>query len=288
MTSSLLFVPANAPDKFAKARAGEAHALILDLEDSVPQAGKAEARQNVVRLLAAAPAGPQQIWVRVNAAASGLLLQDLAAVVAARPFGIVLPKCCGRESLEPVGHYLDALEAAAGIPLGSTKILAIVTETAQSLFRLGDLAGVTPRLWGLAWGGEDLSADVGALSNTAGGAMTEPYRLARSLCLFAAAAAGVRAIDAVCVELRDADRVRGEAEEALRDGFAAKMAVHPAQLAPIHAAFQYPPEKLEWARRVVAAFEQEPSRSALEIDGRMVDAPHLKLARRMLATLRPA
>lgn len=281
MTASLLFVPGIAPDKFRKAQAGGAHALILDLEDSVPAGSKDEARSNVVDMLGA-KTPDQQLWVRVNPASTGLLLKDLAAIVPAQPYGIVLPKCAGRESLVPVGNYLDALEVSAGVPQGQTKILAIATETAASMFRLGDYVGVTPRLWGLTWGGEDLGADIGASSNSEGGLFTEPFRLARSLCLFGAHAAGVRAIDTVTVSVRDQDRLQRESVEAFRDGFTGKMAIHPAQVAPINAAFAYSPEQVDWARRVLAAFASNPGKGALQMDGQMIDEPHAKLARRIL------
>jgi len=280
--ASMLFVPGNAPDKYRKARQSEAGSLILDLEDSVPRGGKDDARRAVVEMLRAPP-GPQALWVRVNALSTGLLLQDLAAVVGMRPFGIVLPKCCGRETLAPVVHYLDAMEAAAGVAAGSTRILAIATETASSVFRLSEYAGLTERLWGLTWGAEDLAADVGAISNQADDGHADPYRLVRSLCLFGAAAAGVRPIDTVCTSLHDVASVRREAAEAFRDGFVGKMAIHPAQLAPINEAFVASAAQLDWARRVVAAFDSQSDKGALNIDGRMVDEPHLKLARRLLA-----
>ena len=187
----------------------------------------------------------QQIWVRVNALSTGLMLKDLAAVVPAQPFGIVIPKCSGSDTLEPVRHYLDALEAANHVPAGQTKILAIVTETARSLFHLGEYDNTSGRLWGMTWGGEDLSADVGSISNREGATYTEPYRLARSLCLFAAAAAGVRAIDSVCVSINDTELVKKESQEAFRDGFTGKMAIHPAQLGAINEAFTYSAQKLD-------------------------------------------
>ena len=277
---SMLFVPASSPDKYLKALACGAGAIILDLEDSVAPAAKQAARQNLAQMLATPHRKP--VWVRVNAMSSGLLLEDLVAAVRARADGIVLPKCCGRETLLPVSHYLDALEASEGVIPGHTRILAIATETAQSLFRTGEYAGITPRLWGLAWGAEDLCADVGSFANSDSRGYTEPYRLARSLCLYAAAAAGVRAIDAVCVSLGDAALVRHEAQEAFRDGFAGKLAIHPSQLAPIAEAFTPSAEHLAWASRVIAAFESNPAQGALNLDGRMIDVPHLRLARRIL------
>ncbi|HYP82601.1 CoA ester lyase [Variovorax sp.] len=281
MNASMLFVPGIARDKFVKACQSEAGALILDLEDSVAGDRKADARAAVVDMLRQG-SGRQTLWVRVNPQASGLLLQDLAAVLPARPFGIMLPKCCGRESLLQVAAYLDALEVAHGIEPGQTRLLPIVTETAASLFRLGELAGATPRLWGMAWGAEDLATDVGSLSNADAQGYTEPFRLARSLCLFAAAAAGVRPVDTVCVALRDEARVLKESQDACRDGFVAKMAIHPAQLAPINEGFTPSPERVEWARRVVAAFQANPGLAAHQLDGKMIDEPHLKLARRIL------
>ncbi len=281
MSPSMLFVPATAPDRYAKAKAGPAGALILDLEDSVPAGSKDIARRNVVDMLAAPPAH-QQVWVRVNPASSGLLLADVAAVVPARPFGILLPKCCGRASLEPVCHYLDALETAAGIAGGQTRILAIATETGASMFRLGEFAGSPPRLWGLTWGGEDLAAELGAVDNREGGRYTEPYRLARSLCLYAAAAAGVRAIDTVSVEIHDVEQVRAESAEAFRDGFVGKMAIHPRQVEPINETFRYSDAQLAWARRVVEVLGGQRGAGAVQLDGQMVDEPHLKTARRML------
>lgn len=280
MNGSMLFVPASSPEKYRKALESQASAIILDLEDSVAPGAKAAARQNLAEMLAAPRVKP--VWVRVNALATGLLLDDLVAAVRSHVHGIVVPKCCGRDTLLPVSHYLDALESAEGIRGGQTKILAIATETAQALFRTGEYGGCTPRLWGLAWGAEDLSADVGSLTNKDDQAYTEPYRLARSLCLYAAAAAGVLAIDAVCVSLGDTTLVRREAQDAFRDGFAAKMAIHPAQLAPINEAFTPSAAQKEWAARVVAAFDANPEMGALSLDGQMIDVPHLRQANRIL------
>jgi citrate lyase subunit beta/citryl-CoA lyase len=281
MIRSLLFVPGDSRHKFDRAAAGGADALILDLEDSVAAARKLAARALVRRMLEDGAPG-KQLWVRVNALDSGAILQDLAAVVPARPHGIVLPKCAGRDSLQQAAHYLDAFEAAAGLPRDSIRILAIATETAQSLFGLNSYAGVTPRLWGLSWGAEDLAADVGSLSNRVAGRYTEPYRLARSLCLFAAAAAGVPAIDTVCVDLQEPEVLAQEAREAARDGFAGKLAIHPRHLEAIHEAFAPGPAQLHWARQVVEAFAANSGAGTLSLDGKMIDMPHLRLARRLL------
>lgn len=284
MTRSMLFVPGDSARKLDKALASEADALVLDLEDAVAPEHKADARAQVVRALEGERHG-KDLWVRVNAIETGLLLTDLAAIVAHRPAGILVPKCSGRKTLEPIACYLDALETAAGVPLGSTRILAIVTETAQSIFELGHYAGVTPRLWGMTWGAEDLAADVGSLGNRdpATGGYSEPFRLVRSLCLLAAAAAGVRPIDSVCVDLHDDAALRQEAEDGRRDGFTAKLAIHPRHLAAIHAAFTPTDAQIDWARRVLAAFAAAPDAGALQLDGKMIDQPHIRLATRLLA-----
>jgi citrate lyase subunit beta / citryl-CoA lyase len=280
MTQSLLFVPGDSPRKFERATSSAADALILDLEDSVAQAQKPAARGAVREMLAAAPSG-KQLWVRVNALETADALADLAAVIPARPYGIVLPKCSGRQTLQQTAHYLDAFEAAAGVAAQSTRILAIGTETAQSLFGLNSYAGVTSRLWGISWGAEDLAADIGSLANRAEGRYTEPFRLARSLCLYAAAAAGVRAIDTVCVELADAQVLDRECQEAYRDGFVGKLAIHPRHLEAINQAFTPSAGQLDWAHRVLDAFAAQPGAGTLNLDGKMIDHPHRRLAQRL-------
>lgn len=281
MSRSFLFVPADSQRKLEHAIASSADALILDLEDSVTASMKSQARSSVAHSIAQLPSH-QQGWVRVNALDTGLLLTDLVAVVPARPFGIVLPKCSGRESLLQVANYLDALEAQSDIRIGSTQILAIVTETAKSMFELGSYAAVTSRLWGVAWGGEDLAADIGALNNRIQGRYTEPYRMARSLSLFAAAAAGVKAIDTVCVDITDDDVLREESKTAYRDGFTGKMAIHPRQNEIINKAFSADESQLKWAQEVVSRFEQNPHAGAFNLNGQMIDQPHLRLARRLI------
>ena len=194
----------------------------------------------------------------------------------------MLPKCGGRDDLRQLSHYLAAFEAAGHAEQGATRILAIVTETAQSLFGLHDYRDATPRLWGLSWGAEDLAADVGALRNRAAGRYAEPFRLARSLCLMAAAAAGVRAVDTVCVDLDAPEVLADESREAFHDGFVAKMAVHPRHIAAINLALTPDDSQLRWARAVIAAFAETPAAGALRLDGKMIDRPHLRLARRLL------
>jgi citrate lyase subunit beta/citryl-CoA lyase len=278
---SWLFVPGDSERKFARAAEGEADALILDLEDSVLPASKPAARQ-AARAMLQAPRGRQRRWVRINALETGLALDDLAAVMPAAPDGIVLPKCAEAGHVRQLGLWLDAFEAAHGLGWGGTRILAIATETAASLFGLGGYAQAGPRLAGLTWGAEDLSADIGGLANREAGAWLGPYRLARELCLAAAAAAGVPALDTVHVEIGDLEGLAAEARAARRDGFAGKMVIHPSHVAPVNAAFTPAPEELDWARRVVAAFA-DGGAGATRLDGKMLDRPHLRLAQRLLA-----
>lgn len=278
---SLLFVPADSERKLARGLESGADALILDLEDSVAAANRPVARRLARGFLEAHPSERIRRYVRVNPLASGLALDDLAATVAGRPDGILLPKCTP-EDVRTADHYLSAFEAAAGATLGPTTIIAIATETAQAVFELGRYAGVSPRLEAITWGAEDLSADIGGSNKTLAGDYDGPYQLARSLCLLAASAAGVTAIDTIYTDFRDADGLKAEALAARRSGFAAKMAIHPAQLAVINEAFSVGAEERQWAEKVVAAFAAQPDAGTLALDGRMIDKPHLVLARRLL------
>ncbi|MBX9796791.1 CoA ester lyase [Sphingomonas sp.] len=269
---SLLFVPGNRPDRMAKAAATGADALILDLEDAVAPSAKAAARLAVAEFLA--QPRPCTLFVRVNPLDSGLIDDDLAAVLPARPDGIVLPKAEG-------GASLAALDAKLA---GDIMILPIATETPAAMFALGSYGGVTPRLAGLTWGAEDLPAAIGATaSREADGSYAAPYQLARSLTLFGAHAAGVAAIETVYPDFRDLDGLAAYAARGRRDGFSGMMAIHPAQVAVINAAFTPSEAEIDHARAVVALFEANPGAGALSLNGRMVDAPHLKAARRVLA-----
>jgi citrate lyase subunit beta / citryl-CoA lyase len=195
----------------------------------------------------------------------------------------VLPKAGGGGDLALLDSRLAVREALHGLPDGNTRILAIATETAAAMFALGSYSGASPRLAGLAWGGEDLSADIGALATRSEGEWTEPFRLARNLCLFAAAAAGVSAIDTVYTDFRDLDGLKRECEAAARDGFSGKLAVHPAQVPVINAAFTPDAGSVERAGRIVAAFAQSHGLGVTSLDGMMLDRPHLRAAERLLA-----
>jgi len=278
---SILFVPGDSRHKFDKAAAGPADVLILDLEDSVAPVNKPTARATIAEMLQV-PRGRQRRFVRVNSLGTSLTLEDLAAVMPHRPDGIVLPKCESSEDVRRLALYLDAFEAAHGIAAGSTRILAIATETAASLFGLGSYAGC-PRLWGLMWGGEDLTSALGAFENQANGSYTEPYRLARNLCLAGARAAGVTPVDTVYVDIQNLEGLRAETQAARRDGFTAKAVIHPSHVAIVHEAFAPSCEEIATARRIVQAFSSDSSAGVVNIGGQMIDKPHLLKARAVLA-----
>ena len=270
---SLLFVPGDRPERFAKAAASGADAVILDLEDSVMPGAKQAARASVAAYLGAPRALP--VLVRVNPLDGGATAADLAAVLSARPDGIVLPKAEGADSVR-------ALLAMMGdMP---PPILPIATETAAAVFALGSYGAVAAHLMGLTWGAEDLPAAIGAAtSREADGRYTPPYEMTRSLTLFGAAAAGVAPIDTVFPDIRDTAGLAAYAARARRDGFTGMMAIHPAQVAIINAAFTPSAQDIAHARAIIDAFAENPGAGALMLDGRMIDAPHLKQAQAVLA-----
>ena len=278
---SMLFVPADSERKLARGLDSGADALILDLEDSVAAANRPTARKLARDFLTAHGSDRILRYVRINPLASGLALDDLAATVTGRPDGILLPKCLPQD-VHTLDHYLSAFEAAAGAPVGGVRIVAIATETPQAVFALGGYAGVSPRLEAITWGAEDLSACLGGSNRTIEGEYDGPYRLARSLCLLAAAAADVVAIDTIYTDFKDEAGLKAECRAGRRSGFAAKMAIHPAQLATINEAFSVSAEERQWAERVIAAFAANPEAGTLALDGKMIDKPHLTLARRLL------
>jgi citrate lyase subunit beta / citryl-CoA lyase len=283
---SLLFVPADRAKKLERAMTSGADALIVDLEDSVALEGKARAREGAAEFLRAAAASARRplLVVRVNGLQTGLIDADLDAVAPAGPDAIMLPKAEGGASVVHADAKLAVREALSGQPDGRIKILPIATETAAALFAVGTYAGASARLMGLTWGAEDLSAELGARANRdALGRFLDPYRLARSLCLAGAAAAGVPAIDTVYVDFRDSNGLQRECEEACRDGFAGKMAIHPAQVPIINAAFTPSADVLARAQAIVDAFANNPGAGVVGIDGVMYDRPHLTKAQRLLS-----
>ena len=281
MMRSILFAPADSERKLAKVLDAGADAVVLDLEDSVLPPRKAAARALLAEWRRQ-HAGHAQFWVRVNALDSGELLRDLAAVVPARPAGIMLPKVSGPEDLETVGHYLDALEAAHGLAPGAVRIFALVTETPLGLLRLGELARARhPRVSHVSWGAEDLSAALGAGDpRLPDGEWRPTYVHARAQCLLAAHAMGAEALDTVFVRFKDLEGLRAACLAGRYDGFTGRMAIHPDQIPVIHEAFTPSPQELEFARRIVAAFAS--GVGAVSLDGKMYDVPHLRTARRLL------
>jgi citrate lyase subunit beta/citryl-CoA lyase len=285
---SLLFAPGDSDKKLAKALGIGADIVIFDLEDSVAASAKAAARDRVREFIVAHRQRTNtELWVRINPLDSPESLADLSAVVVAGLAGILQPKIRNAQDVMRLGETLERLESASGITLGSTKILPVATEMPEALFGLGELALCGPRLYGVTWGAEDLSAALGAQSNTdEQRRWTAPYQLARSLCLFAAGAARVAPIDTVYVNFRDAVGLRESCVEAYRDGFVGKMAIHPDQVAIIHECFAPSAQEIEHARRVVQLFHDNPGIAALSLNGQMLDIPHLRQAEKILARRR--
>jgi len=271
---SWLFVPADSEKKIAKALDSEADAIIFDLEDSVVPRQKATAR-DMLKQLPRRSNGPEW-WVRVNPLGSEFHKDDLTLIGSAYVHGIVLPKAESGADVIQLAHRT-----------GNIPIHAIVTETAASLFGLLSYRVPNSPLVAMSWGAEDLSAVLGASSKyDADGTLSFTYKLARSLCLVGAAAAGVQPVDGVFADFKDEEGLRAEAEASRREGFTGKLAIHPAQVAVINAAFTPSEDDIRHAEEIVAAFEAHPDAGVLSVGGRMVDRPHLTQARRVLERAR--
>jgi len=283
---SLLFVPGDSDRKQQKGLDSGADALILDLEDSVALDAKPQARRITLFFLQAAQALPRRprLIVRVNALSTGLTDADLDAVMPGAPDAIMLPKSEGGVDISHLGAKIAVREAEHDLPDGRTRIIPIATETGKGVFGLGSYAGATHRLQALTWGAEDLSADLGAETNRlTDGSYADPYRLARAMTLFAAAAAQVDAIDTVFTNFRDDAGFRAECLAARRDGFTGKMAIHPAQVAPINEIFSPAPAELAKAEAIIALFAANPGIGVIGLEGEMLDRPHLLRAQRLKA-----
>ena len=279
VSRSFLFVPADSERKLEKAGSVGADALILDLEDAVV----AEARPVARKLAAEYLQGKDNTWVRVNPIDTEDSVLDLEAVMPAAPIGIILPKPRSAADAVTLSSRIDALEAKHGIEQGATKIMALCTEHPEALFTLQSYKGATDRLYGLSWGAEDLAAAVGATTNRdTDGRWLPQFEMARSLCLFAAAAAEVAAIDTVYTDFRNADGLLRYATNARRDGFSGMLAIHPAQVDVINEAFEPTAEELERAARIIRLFDEAPGEGTVGLDGKMIDRPHLVQARRLL------
>jgi citrate lyase subunit beta/citryl-CoA lyase len=283
---SWLYVPGDSDRKLSRADGSGADAVVLDLEDSVDPANRETARNKVREFLDARPVGSRkyQLWVRINAYDDSALI-DLAAVVGGAPDGIVLPKIDGPADIEKLSLQLDALEVREGVALGSTKICAVATETPAAPLRLPEFTTAKlPRLVGLNWGAEDLSAAIGATTNLdETGRWTLTYRWIRSAVLLAAKSAGVQAVETVYVNFRDPEGLRASCRAAASEGFTGRAAIHPDQVGPINDSFAPSVEDVTAARKVVAAFDQAGGVGTVGIDGEMFDIPHLKRAKKVLA-----
>lgn len=283
MNRSYLFVPADSERKLAKATAAGADALILDLEDSVAPAEKSGARKLAANFLKEHGNAGSELWVRINPIDGDNAQLDLAAIVAAAPAGIVLPKARSVDDVQELAGVLDRLEEQHGLSAGQTRIMALCTERPEALFSLRGYTPAPSRLAGLSWGAEDLSSALGAsMTRDAEGNWLPVYELARSLCLLAAAAAGVASVDTVYTDFRDLDGLQRYAANARRDGFAGMLAIHPAQVGIINDAFNPSAAEIERAHKVVAAFADNPAAGTLGLNGEMIDRPHLLQAERLL------
>jgi citrate lyase subunit beta/citryl-CoA lyase len=283
---SLLFVPGDSEKKLEKGFASEADVMIVDLEDSVAPQNKVLAREIASGFIEAhrRESRAQKIYVRVNDLSTGLADDDLAALIPARPDGIMLPKSNSGRDVQRLSAKLRVNEAENGLPDGGIEILPIITETAAGVLAASTYAGASDRLAGLTWGAEDLSAAIGArTARDENGAYTDVFRLARTLTLLAASSAEVAAVDTVFPNFRDMAAFETECLEAERDGFTAKMAIHPAQVPIINAAFTPSAESIAHSVAIVAAFKAAGNPGVVGIDGKMVDRPHRRLAERLLA-----
>lgn len=279
---SWLFAPGDSERKMEKAIAGAADIVLLDLEDAVAATEKPRARSQAAALLADQPPDRSRLWVRINPLQGPHALADLATLIPCRPGGIMLPKARGRADVECLDHYLAALEVAAGIERGATRVIALVTETAESMFTTGTYAG-TPRLVALTWGAEDLADAVGAVDNrNPDGSYAFTYEMARSFCLLGAAAAGVAAIETIHGDFRDEAGLRRRAREARRGGFGGMLAIHPGQVEVINEAFTPSAEELQAAQAIVALFAANPGAGVIGHKGAMLDRPHLARAQALL------
>ena len=288
---SYLFVPGDSEKKLAKGLTSSADVLLIDLEDSVAEANKENARHMAADFVANSRniENRPRLCVRINALDTGLAEEDLAVIIAARPEGIMLPKSQSGHCVTRLDVMMAAQEALAGVPEGEIDIMIVATETAASVFNLGSYANASPRLAAMTWGAEDLSADLGAETNKdETGRLTSPYRLVRDLCLMGAVSAGTQPVDSIYPNFRDLEGLRAEATAARRDGFTGKMAIHPAQIDVINEVFTPDAEAIDRAQRIVTAFAEAGDAGVVGLDGEMLDRPHLRRAEITLERARKA
>lgn len=285
---SWLFIPGDSEKKLGKADGAGADAVIVDLEDAVALANKDIARGMTAAFLAERPKADRrtQLWVRVNAFDTGRTAEDVAAVIGGAPDGIVLPKSEGVADLEALSSIIDNAEKKAGVTAGSTRIMPVATETARAVLKLGEFADAKlPRLQGISWGAEDLGTAVGAIGNRLpDGRFYEAFRMVRSLTLFAAHAAGAQAIDTLMADFRDEAALKASSEWSYREGFTGRLAIHPAQVEVINAAYLPTEKQVQDAEAIIAAFEDvADGAGTVQLEGKMVDRPHLVQAERLIA-----
>ncbi|WP_396118633.1 HpcH/HpaI aldolase/citrate lyase family protein [Dietzia sp. B32] len=283
----MLFVPADSERKLSKAAGTLADALIIDLEDSVSESRKALGRELSTSYLSSREraASDPEMWIRINPLSSPHALHDLAAVVPVSPAGIVLPKIDGPEDLATVSNHLDALEVAFDVEQGSIRLLPVVTETPRAALHLSALANNPggKRVYGFTWGAEDLSTTVGASTNLGpDGAWANTYQFARSQMLLAAATAGVQPVETLYSDITDTEGLRESTRAARAEGFTGRIAIHPGQVDAINEAFTPSVGEIDYAQRVVAAFASEDT-GTVALEGKMLDAPHLRQAQKILA-----
>lgn len=279
---SWLFAPGDSERKMQKACDSAADIAILDLEDAVADGEKPKARAMVAAFIKERVDDRARLWVRINPLDGPHALADLAAIVQSHPGGIMLPKARGRADVELLDNYLTALEAAAGIERDTIKVIALVTETAEAMFTTGSYAGA-PRLVAMTWGAEDLAASLGASENhNSDGSYGFTYQLARSLCLIGASAAGVAAIETIQGDFRDLETLKARAEQVRRDGYLGMLAIHPAQVDVINAAFTPNADEIATAQEVVDLFAANPGVGTIGYKGGMLDRPYLVRAQALL------
>ena len=283
---SMLFIPADSEKKLSKADGVEADAIIFDLEDSVAGPRKQTGRDMIKDFMASRPRAGRKTkyYVRINPLESDMPLRDLAGIIAGNPDGLVLPKASGPQDVDLASKYLDVLEIEHNIEHGSIGIVAISGETSAGVLASGAYANAKlPRLVGLSWGPWDLAADLGAAGNRYDdGSYEPPYRTAMSLSLLGAKAAGVQAIDTPFTEFKDSEGLLKWCKMIRREGWTGKLAIHPAQVPIIHEGFRPSTDEVAHAQRVVEAFSGE-NDGVASLDGVMLDLPHLKQARYILA-----
>jgi citrate lyase subunit beta / citryl-CoA lyase len=279
---SWLFAPGDSEKKMTKAMEGAADIVLIDLEDAVATENKVAARGMVHDFIKANADRRARLWVRINPFDGPYTLGDLAAIMPANPGGIMLPKVYGRQEVEKLDHMLSVLEVANGIEEGSTPVIVLITETAEAMFHTGDYKGA-PRVVALTWGAEDLADSIGASSNrNEDGSYSFTYELARSMTVLGAAAAGVTAIETISADFKDLEALRKRAESVRRDGFRGMLAIHPAQIDVINAAFTPTEAEIAEAQEIVDVFAANPGVGAIGWKGGMLDRPYLARAQRLL------